>query len=88
MSVIKIRVAQQVDLNSIYEFLVGNFHDKDKMVPDNDFLSDCIKGGTTLIAFVENQFCGLLIAKENHANEFEPIFKCANEIMSSKSSDR
>lgn len=98
MNTTKVSVATAADLLAISEFLAKYFHDKEslesshvdksiKMVPDNEFLSQCIDCGTTLMAFEESELCGVLVAGEIFAKESERNFNCAENFSSRKFKD-
>lgn len=95
---IQIKVAVQSDLSMIRDFLAVHFHDKepielshvdkiDKVKPDENFLTDCIKSEATLVAFAGNDLIGVLLAAKIFHDEAERNLQCANEVESKKTAD-
>lgn len=98
MSEVQIKIAAASDLKVINEFLSKYFHDKepvemshidktDKMIPDNEFLLDCIESQTSLMAFSEGDLVGILLSGEILPNEAERNLECSKQIKSKKSAD-
>lgn len=98
MAELQIKVAKVGDLNMINEFLVAHFHDKeplershvnkvDKMIPDDDFLLDCINCETTLMAFYDDVIVGILLSGKILPDEAERNLECAKHLASKKCAD-
>lgn len=98
MCEVDIRIAHLSDLIEIREFASEHFHDKepiemshidktDKMVPDDDFLRDCISNETTLMAFADDALVGILISGKILPDEAERNRECAEQVKSKKSAD-
>lgn len=98
MSELKIKVAESSDLIAINEFLVTHFHDKeplershvnkvDKMIPDNEFLLDCISHETTLLAFFDDELVGILLSGKILPDEAERNLENAKHLTSEKCAD-
>lgn len=95
---IKVKVAARSDLSVIREFVAVYFHDKesielshidktDKMIPDENFLLDCIDCETTLMGFEGDDLIAVLLAGKILPNEAERNLACANEVKSKKAAD-
>lgn len=98
MCEVDIRIADLSDLIAISEFTAEHFHNKepiemshidktDKMVPDDDFLRDCISDETTLMAFADDALVGILISGKILPNEAERNREYAELVKSKKTSD-
>lgn len=98
MCEMEIKIAVASDLKAINNFLATNFHDMepiemshvdktDKMIPDDEFILDCIANGTTLMAVKGNELVGALLSGKILPNEAERNLECAKHMKSKKSAD-
>lgn len=98
MAELKIKVAEVSDLTVISDFLVAHFHDKeplershvnkvDKMIPEYDFILDCISHETTLMAFVDDELIGVLLSGKILPDEAERNLESAKQMASEKCAD-
>lgn len=95
---VTIRIAERSDLSLINNFATDFFHDQepiesshvdksDKMVPDDEFVLDCIDCGTTLMAHDGDKLIGVMIAGKILPDEAERSLEWAKQMKSKKSAD-
>lgn len=95
---IDILIASINDLDAVSDFVAEYFHDKepmeqshvdkhDKMIPDKNFLLECIKSDTTLLTFVEEKLVAILVAGKAERTEAERNYQLAVHNKSKKSAD-
>lgn len=98
MSDVEIKIAGPSDLLNIHKFLSEFFHDKEpiershvdksfKMVPDDEFLLECIDCETTLMAMKDNKLIKVLVAGKILSNEAERNIESARHLEPKKAKD-
>ena len=95
---IKFKTAEKSDLEVVRDFVYENFHDNEpiershidknyKMKPDENFLLECLNGGTSFMAFDGDKLIAVLLAEKTFPDLAERNFECSKIMTSKKAAD-